>query len=285
MTVKCVISFKQGATGWTETYYHSAAGIPQFIGPLANRWADGTPVGTLMSERRACLSRQCSIEHVRVTDLVTFETLPYTPVIPAVGMLYARLANQTSPGDAEVWSSLMVNLYSGTKRPRRLYLGGIPENIVTQPQFYRPDSLWQGVFANFAAVLTGGNYGWLSRPKTVPNETTLIAFTVNPDGRTALVTPRLQPNGNPTQWYVLIRGLSAPRGWNGVHRAIQTDAPNVMLIGPARRAGVSLPVFTANPKQTVSLFAPPFTAIDAVAAVKIVNKKRGRPFGLLRGRR
>ncbi len=58
-----------------------------------------------------------------------------------------------------------------------------------------------------------------------------------------------------------------------------------MVIGPTKRAQVSDPPFAINPGQFVVVFAPTPAVIDAVDVVKPVNKKRGRPFGLLRGRR
>lgn len=284
--LKIVLDFVSPAsrpTGWSEVYYNQATTIADFIGPVGSRWQPGSKANAIVEQRRACLSRLCYMGRIRVTDLDPTHKGSLSYEIPP-NQRQGLFLDKGIADMAEVWTCLLVKLFSASRRPRNLYLGGIPELIVSQPNSYSADAAFTGVLTNFFALLTT-SYTWPARKPVGLPDVGITDFTPGVSARTAVMKPLKRPVANPASWYVLIRGMTNPRGWNGIHRAVVGSDPTTMLIGPTRKSMVTEPAYVLDPKATVSIYEPDDNKIDECRAIKLVSRKRGRPFNVPRGRR
>lgn len=282
MPLKVTWFFEGAGEGWTEVYYTSQANIADYLGATDQVSGTGTEAAKFANRRSEILGTAYTVRRVRVNDLATPGAFRVGEVLNPDD--YKRFSAEAS--SAEVFASLLINMEAGPTHRRRLYLGGIPEAVVQQPGNYVPPPTFVNAFKRFADYMTGGIYTTRSRPRIDPASTLQItAFDVQPDARTSFMSPRTIPLGDPASWYVLIRGLRNPRGWNGVHRAIKGPTADTMLIGPTRKTLPSTPVFIPDPAATVAVFAVTYNVIDRVTPIRVISRRRGRPFGLPRGRR
>jgi hypothetical protein len=276
--------FELEGNGWSEVHYTNDTAIPSYA-PQDNDWVDGISNAAVMfTVRRKCLVEAARLKHMRITDLAhpgQFIAHDYADIASAGLYTFAPPA-----GEAETFESLLLTLQSGNEFRRKVYLGGIPDIIVGGSQLYEPTSIWQRQLNIYLSHVGKAPYCVRSRPRPDPlNAVRISQLDVQADGKHAIVSPKVRPDTNPQEWYVLLRGVKNPSGWNGVHKATFQIGGTGMVIGPTRRALPSVPIFDFAPSANVVLMTPSFNVITAIDVNRIVERKRGRPFGKSRGRR
>lgn len=285
MALKVILYFTLEKYGWSEVHYTNHAEISEFT-PAEDAWIDGPSVAaTLFRRRRSFLPEVAQIVHMRVSKIESpGEFLTHDYDGNASFGEYPK--GNTGVDEAETFESLLVILTSGTKWRRRIYIGGMDDSVISGSQLYKPGSGFKQRINNYLRYVSTAPFAVRSRPaKNALTDKTILTFEVSPSGRGALMSPMVRPAGNPLSWYVLLRGVVNPPGWNGVHRASLGTGDDNMLIGPTRRSMKSLPDFSVRPNQIVSVFVPTYNVLTNFDTVRIVSRKRGRPFGLSRGRR
>jgi hypothetical protein len=286
MTVKATFFFEGGDEGWSETYFHSSATPALFFGAGDGTVTPASPAGLLLGIRLGLVHPYYSCKHVRASQLGSPRTvLVYD--LPAAYSFGTFPAPAAGPGAAEVYSSLLVNLGDGGAHRKRLYMGGLPDRIISGPQNYAPTGTWITRFNALRALIVGGSYQLISRPP-VAGASNVTSFVVSASGLGAQVTP--VPAGAPAvgvPFVALLRGMRYPRGWGGAHPAVVQviGGVNTVVIGPLRKTHVSSPVWDVFSGGTIENYVTVANTIVSVVDQKIVSRRRGRPFGVPRGRR
>lgn len=288
--LKVVLFFDSGAVGWTETYYAEGDDPFEFVAPILPPFNIGAILG-LLQVRRGMLAGNIKITRIRAS----VEGQPRNAAVAV-----PRAANQMGlinlAEPTEDWTTVLVRITSRGGTPagvfnRNLYLGGIPEANVVGPEGYVPIPPFSTAFLEFRDLLKTAPWKSKVRPAvTRANSGLITEFVVGPTGRTAEIQPDLLP-GFLGANSVIIRGLKAPRGWNGSHKAVSANANPPLtgtstFIGPTRRSNPSLPLFNANQDARIQAIVDyQYLSIAAVIDERLVEHKRGRPFGAPRGRR
>jgi len=284
MTLKATMFFELEGYGWSEVHYVNSSDLSSFI-PQDNDWVGGiSPASVLFTARRTCLVDAARIVHMRVSNLDlpgVFVGHDYEGDI-SFGDLEAKAQQQ----EAETFESLLVTLSSAAIARRKLYVGGLPDYVVGHSQIYQPTAIFKDKIKLYLNFVSKAPFCVRGRPRPGPlNVKQILTFDVDGEGKHATMTPLVRPAGEPASWYVIIRGVSNPRGWNGVHLAGLSTVAGSMVIGPAKKTGVSVPLYVPSPKSTVALMVPFNNNLDRYDTNRIVSRKRGRPFGKSRGRR
>jgi hypothetical protein len=301
MPLRIVVDFNVGGVGgnggpggWSEVWWNSAGSLDGYVQlDASGAPVPGTPLANLLAVRLPMLSAVYAANHIRVTDTNPANgersiDLPQNLGTGTYGNV--TILGQTvtvAGGSAEIFAKLLLRMDSGPTRRRNIWIGGIPEEIVKAPTTYNPTPKWNGKLAAFSSLMTTGGYGIQGRPlrsAAVP----ITAFTTdNVTGRFAQVTP-IPPLADLTgaAFYVVIRGIKQPAGWNGVHRAFFDGGGHTYIyIGPTRRTMRTVPVFAVGSGGTVQTMIPVFANTDRVRPIRIDKRGIGRPFGESRGRR
>ncbi len=297
MPMKVILDFDADEDGWSETYWNNGTDPTAYLvvspGLLANSpWSiQPCPANALMHRRRQILAPSSRISHIRV-NLVNQprNVRVFSPAsVDGIG-LYPRAARAQAPAPgAEIWTKLLMHAEAGVARERNFWLGGIPEQIISPDQEYAPTAQWNTALGNFISELRDGAYGVVSRNTAllpVP-ATAITSFVVAASGKSATVQPLVAPVPAVPSWYVTIRGMNAPGGWNGVHRAsIDPTDPTKMIVGPGRTTHKSLPAWVAGPSGgSIQVLTYPFTGFDRIFPTRLAVRKVGRFFGATVGRR
>lgn len=290
MALKCVFTFVEGRGGWSETYYATGTDPSSYLVINNVGVIDPTcPAFVMMLARTRILNTACYVQHCRVSVVgIPFTTLGAffdgtirNGAFPSVGQ--AANAEPT-----EVFSKLLIRLLSGNTRRKSLWLGGIPEEIIAPGTGFNPTGVWNRNFRPYRDLLLSGIYQLVGRQTaaTGPVAVPITAWAPTATGQGAVVSPIVAPAGPPPFWYVIVRSLKYPHGWNGVHRAAPNPANNTsMIIGPARRPGVTLPAWDVGGGGTVQALVPPTNPVTNVIQDYITHRKVGRPFDDSVGRR
>jgi hypothetical protein len=291
MTVKIVAIFESPLGGWSEVYYNSAVNPDAWMTPGTNPLVSSDPFGVWTRARLGLLSSQCFLSYVRVSLTPGFRLDRTYEFFPAQGRgSYKRLSVGggiivASRSSVETYTSLLLKCEAGFNASKRLYLGGIPEDVVVPPQIYSPTPEFTSAYVNFQAVIQNGSYQIASRPPAVAAQP-IASFVVSASGRSATITPGIGVFAGNGYLPVVIRGVKYPRGWNGVHQAFKPSASVAQfVIGPTRKPQVSLPPWDINAGGSFQIFYPLLQTIDRVTTERLVERKRGRFFGEPVGRR
>lgn len=275
---KVVFFFKDEEYGSTETYVNNASSWDSLIGTATSKVQIKSRLGKLLSARLGILNGAVKFVRARVNDLAN----PGQLIILAPPEGFERGRFLAKADQQEDWTDLLCLLQAGFVTRRRLTLMGIPTAISDPAQQLKDDPAFSGKFSKFEEELESGSWVILSRPLKGA-ATPITGFVVAASGTTATVTTAIADPGIP-QFNLVIRGLKTPYGWNGVHHAKLSEA-GVFIIGPTKHALPSGPPFVVAPGQTAQVFAYRSNAITDVSMVRIVDKKRGGPFGRPRGKR
>jgi hypothetical protein len=292
--LKIVYSLTDGEDGWSEVFYTNQTDPAQYVILNPNgSFNNAAPALVHILYRAACLAPAFQLTHVRASLVGSPQVTLSAGITAGIGggtyFEPGKPGNPPTPG-ADPVLKLLVRMQCGNTRRRTLWLGGLPNTIISPTKTYAPTATWNRALGSFmsAVVLAAGTpYGIVSRPlaTTPPAAAPILTFTTTTDGLAGILTPLTQPAGNPNAWYVIIRGVKYPHGWNGVHKAsVYTPNAAEMQVGPGRRAYVTAPAWTASAGGTVQIWAPAFTAFSNFTPERITSRKIGRPFGAPRGR-
>jgi len=290
MPLRVVYDFLEAGEGWSEVYWTNDTAPSDYIAiDTDGTVSSTTKAGIFIAVRTAILNTFTQILRVRVSQVGMPRVVIPAPVQPAQGTgTFIYGSSGKPPGGAQTYAKLLMFMSSGATRRRSMWLGGIPEIIIEDPQTYKPTSRWNSALLNYQMELRK-NYGIVGRPAPTGGTPAvpILTFVVDPQvAVTATATPSVAaPVGTPTSWLVILRGIKAPRGWNGVHRAQAGTTSGTIVIGPTRKSQVSEPAYAPNTGATIQAFAPTFAQFDSVVPVRVSKRKTGRPFGLPAGRR
>ena len=289
MALKIVLEFVQQTDGWTEVYVQGGSAPATYLVVAANgEIAPNCPAFLLLASRLNLLHPINKVVRLRVSVIGTPRTTKVISVSTAQGTgLWPGTVRRVPGSPAEVHTKVLLRATVGTLRVANIWLGGVPEQLVSAPQTFMSSGAWTTNFSILKNVIFGGNYGINGRNSaiTVPVAQPITAFTPGGNANTtATLSP--VPTGAPVAgyYYVTIRGIHYPRKWNGLHKATAGVAPGTIVIGPTRKSQVAVPTWDVGSGGTVQLYTPVFSPFDGLSVDYLSNRRVGRPFGLLRGR-
>jgi hypothetical protein len=287
MPLKINVTFAEAGPGWSETYYSSLGNPSDYIKYVGSGDLDPTcPAGRFRTIRKGCLTATAAVQHIRASLVGSPQiTLShYSSAIAGAGTYTPETGR--NPHSAEVFAKLLIRMQCGQTKRRSLWLGGLPEEVVTGPQTYTPNNTWNSALGTFTDHLATTTYGIVGRLPALgpPVAQAISSFVTMPSslGVTIQPVPTNAPNG--AYGYVVIRGLKYPRGWNGVHRAYFNLLGTSFQIGPTRETQHTVPVWDIGSGGTVQLLTYNLTPFTSGFPEYITHRKVGRPFGESRGR-
>lgn len=259
------------SVGWSEHYGLTAEPTQVYDSIFA-----------FVRARLRCLHTDYSLRFTRASDLLKQRDAIITTNSFSDGR---GLYGGTSA--AEPWSRLLWRLFSSTTQWRPLYMGGLPESIITPPRFYNRTAGWIPVktaFANFLTSRRSGQGTWSNIFQvyvTPGNPQPISDMRVFPASPFYLqVTTLVSPANIAVGSLVAIRGLRRNRQIERYLRVAAINNPNVYVLGPFRKpVGVS---WAAG--GTIGVVEPRDAAIANCYDLRIVKRAVGRPFDLLHGR-
>jgi hypothetical protein len=280
-TLKAVWFFSGPEGGWTETNYWNGNDPVSFVLPTTLGFPANAPALNYLLTRITLLHANYYLAGLRASVLGDKRNSFETDIPAGIGRGLWKYG-----GAAEVWTSLLVK-FSHTGPPTRsyrMYLGGIPEQIVSPAELFNPTDQWNKPFGAWSSAIKDGGMQLALRPTNAQAAIApMTAFNVSGDGLTVTISPVPAGFPAPGPAPVIVRGLKIPHGWNGVHTGNVVGGN--LIIGPVKRPGVSVPAWTAANAGTIQWFNQQSLGIDLVLGMRLVKHPRGRFFEQLRGRR
>jgi hypothetical protein len=262
------------AAGWSETYYSAtAATLP---GALAN-------LQRLAAARVNLLGAGVTLRYMRVSDDSVFRDVRSVPgILPLIGAhgpyYLGTFAN--SPADFAYSCALVRCQGSSDFYNRSLFLSGIPDldQDIEHPVPFT--AAWLAQFLAFKSLLESGPYGFKVQNRDGAHAEIQIT------GLAAGIFTTAANHGFNVNDQVRIRGFLPRSGQNalgnpnGLWRVQATPALNTFaLLGYAQLTFV--PTTLGRVRKVEYTVSPIITA----SLTEFTKRNRGRPFGLLRGRR
>ena len=264
--VRTTIFFKQGSYGWTETYFLPTTTLTNAL----------LKAELLVSLRRALLGDVSRITYVRVSDDEKFRDSLVRVQPPD---LQTGPAGNGNPDPA--YTSLLLRLEGGEEHRRQLYLRGIPDSVIVEPDPPIFEAGYTKFFKNFRTELI--SQGWafkvIKKPPAVPAVLITGFITATPPVVTTGAAHNLTTGDN-----VLIRGVKGfeannGRGANGRWYVNVLTANSFEITGRLTPFGAYLGGGEII-KRVYGLID-----VTAVELVRVTKRSTGRPFDSPRGRR
>lgn len=290
MALRIVWSYEEAGEGWSELYGTDQSDPSAYITLTPSGNLDpACPAFKFLLARVGCLNGASYVTHVRASLVGSPGIVLGVNIRSSDGHgTYVTNARRPTASSTEVFAKLELRILCGTTRRRTLWLGGIPESIISPPQFYSPTADWLEVLSAFRDELVIGttSYGIIGRPRktTVPAAVTISAFAVDASGYTATLTvPSTASFLASNSGLCIVRTVRRPRGWNGIHGVSVLDATH-LEIGPLRLPGHTVPPFVLGDSGSVQVYAPSYLKYTAINTGRITKRKVGAPFGRPVGR-
>lgn len=286
--LKMTMFFESFGQGWTETYYYNASDPYIAIAGLRDPTDANGILNTWWNDRVTILDSQAALTNIRIAvDGNTRSSIEFI-INSNFGTGKYDLV-----GESNLWSVLLARLYSGgpTVYNKAIYLGGIPVDQYKAPETFSPTAGYLGTLNKFLGDMINNGFQIKSRPRSGAGGTmTLTAFTPDAAALNVTVVPNVLGDAANLNGFVILRGVKTPRGWNGVHKAYTVPDPAnpghfLMKIGPARKPGITVPAWNALTAGTVQPFNAVYSIVNLFSKERMVEHKRGRFFGQLRGHR
>lgn len=319
---KITMYFSDGKFGWSETYYTLAQVLlktnlidPISLLPATVKLAQarasmlaGAPSGCSL----ALAGYQGSapyLEYIRISQVgQPRNTAFYDPQSGQIinsGSLSASLSNNPLNVSGLLSAETADNPYSAMEMLMTLSngltvkrsLSGIPDSVICDQAWNRSNS-WYTLWLAFANALVTGGWGVASNSITA-NNASLVGSEpitgisqIDPLGRPTITIPgalsyATSINGCPDYRVLIYCYRSAPGGYPNLNGVYRVNLPQ----GSSAPAGTVLqiqrsfkPLNPSNYGSVMPYNGPFFSPIRAITLTRPVAKKRGRPFGLPRGR-
>jgi hypothetical protein len=262
---KATIFFRNGASGWTESFYNTSGSLS----------AVQSRLGNLIFLRQNMLPPANFITFAKISDVTTFRSAQFQniPGAPLPGT-YPLGADVALPPRVSVG----VRMGTANGNNRVFPVRGLPSSVVLNDQ-YNAASPWNPGLTIFKNYLISGTDGWALASPTIIGDRFRIATGIDVTGLISLTQapPFPMPAG-------LLAGLHRIHGIdpepNRTFRVIDTNnAPNTAAIFGWRPR----PAITTNFTVTFKTFA---VSIITTAVTDVLStRKTGRVPFLLRGRR
>lgn len=269
------------AVGWSETYWNQAAVSSDDLGAKLNN---------LLQKRVALLGYSAvvsnivypTVKYIRLED-ASVKQITFLKTLPG----FINDVKQRQVTAAEVaWSTVfyrIANNVPATAVRSIRELSGVPDVEIVDPDNTPNNQDWAKAFQAWKIYLQNTNNGWaIPRASYTPYPGMPIALAVrNADGSILLsFSGDPIPGQNSLNGYM--RGWT-PRQWNGrvvLNRVLPPAGLVFQSVGKIfKPISTSLTLGTVNTKGITLV---PITDVDLRGQTA---KKRGRPFGLHRGRR
>jgi hypothetical protein len=298
-TQKVIILLAQSNTvqsvGWGETFFQEGANPDAVLG---NALLLGTQRMKMSPPDVKCVG-------VRVSDSTQFRStrfiaggaslVPGGAQLPAQGLFAAA-------GALEFDDALLIRLEATTLHRRALLLRGMPNSIVnTDGSYNRGNAAFQAEYNAFSSLLRGqagaGNWEIYAIDPAQP-ATNFSALATGPTGNSIVITmptgvtiqKTIPPNPPaPVQAgdFIQIRRVRGAVGINGVWKVAMVGGTTFINYTTYSRTRPALFPFNYQvpSSSTVRFWQRVVAIIDKTTDERMVNRKTGRPFGQLRGRR
>jgi len=293
--------------GWSESHWLRTADLDlgQAI-PILQAYA---------LKRQQLLAPGIGITYLRVSNDNTFRDSQILPGIPAMQLAAGPLVtvlgvgnNAQSTGAAGPnnpplnplftgyepdmdWTAVLMRGEGGAPYTARslFWIAGIPDNLTFHSNRGIVDATWVGLFQTWVTELTT-NWGFLGQDNSAANPTKPITGALPPTpGTPATITSAAHNLTNGQM--ISIRGVKTiqniGKGINGTWQVQLitlagggTDPNNFNLV-----ASNNLPLFTYASGGTIRIRTKVLIPFAKVLQRRFGSRKRGRPFGLLSGRR
>lgn len=252
--------------GWSEKYY---------TGTNMTKTQADTFVQAYLPARMALSTVSITCSHIRIGSAVGRSPFAYFPGNAGGGQ--GVLPGPSLPSDV----GLLIALFSSARYVNKVFLRGLPENIVALEE-KQPETTWDNNFAAFQQMLVdSGMIVIRTVLGTVPDKKQIKTLQANsPKGiRIGIPLTDTLALGD----IIRIHNVSIP-GYNGlktVTQVIGSDGTNnIYYLGGANPiSDPPVPITAYYTKPTVQ-----FPALDSSTIERVTNRRTGRPFDLPRGR-
>lgn len=277
--------FRQADAGWSEHFAYSPLGNPS----LGDIQTEVMKTGGLFELRRALLASSVAIKYIRISDANVFGDIKATKTSGTQGQNPAAIPLPTTWAPSAWWNTLEYTGYSGAFNRRQIWLGGLPAATVSTtpegvPFFARTFGAFETALSAYHAYLLNGSWGFLgNRAGPTQPEVSILEL-----GAGTPVTIKAPAGAFEDEDEIRLR---RPRGtnWPHGHWLIRRDrgAPVDPLVTTWTLVGSAQPEggFTLSRKAlTGKSLVEVYLGFDGLGAPDLAHHKRGRPFGLPRGR-
>jgi hypothetical protein len=286
--------------GWSESHWLRTADLDlQAAIPVLQTYA---------LKRQQMLAPGIAITYLRVSNDNVFRDSQILPGVPAMQLAPGPLVtvigggnNAQSSGNAGPnnpplnplftgyepdmdWTAVLMRGEGGAPYTARslFWVAGIPDNLTFHSNRGIVDPTWLGLFGTWTAELTN-NWGFLGQDNSNANPAKQITNVVAPVSP-GLATVTCPAHGFASGAQVAIRGVKTIQNLgkqvNASWQIIVTDANTFQLAG-----SFNLPQFQYASAGTARLKTRVLIPYAKVIQRRFGSRKRGRPFGLLTGRR
>lgn len=317
MIARATVFFEESAQGWSETYYFAPSAFTE--NAIAFALFNYPDSGSIVATRVNLLPASVQLVGIRVSDPANPRTslffapntnYPTNTSGEAVGSYNYRSKGQYGRKTLPLWQTILclevddavkVRLQNLTGTARRiLLLRGIPEPVSgINGQYLSTISGWIEAMQAFrAALIQGAAAGCQLRTQTsgLSNKQAIVSLVTASGANNFLqiIVPAVQNDvaGNPIQpgGKVIIRGYKGGYRVNGpwtVYGAAQTVASGTQYTLGPRRRNVAISANAAGGGATLQGLAYTYVPVTSAAdeGLYLVERRTGRPFGLLAGKR
>jgi hypothetical protein len=292
--LKVTMFLVQSDAGWSESFYTSQ--YNDVLSCLNGVLAPGNLVPTRVALLPAPVvgaGVRTSVARVRVNDVAN----PRSFIRSEAPFGFPGEGTFAGNGSvAETFSALILGLRyvlattPPVSRYRQFLMRGLPEVVVNAPQTFNRNPAWVALLADFVNCLVGNPVGTGFQVRSRGprgNPSRILTFAPQLSGTLAIVTPTPALGPPPVGWTgsYLIRGLKQPPGWAGIMPGT-APAPDgtIIVYSPRNRVRATGPT-TALGQATIDYLVWQYPNLVGALPERIVERKVGRPFNLLRGRR
>lgn len=267
---RITVFFQEGEYGWTETLFNSA-GSYLTLQLQANAYSAARQMllcGGTPGFGPTIIGWRVSDDTVFRDAFVNF----YQP--PLAGLFTGTALHPTT--------ALLMRLTATELSRRPLYLSGIPAEIMDANANYFPTPAWTVAINTFKTFITNGN--WQVKGQLGPTEPAALALS-GINAPNLFVTQNAYPFVAPADLgkVVRVRGRRINGNPVGLHRILNLTPPNGLTL-----AGVDLPAdyhYSPPLSCSIQLQVAEYQTIQFCSDERLTERRRGRPFGLPRGRK
>jgi len=262
---KVTFSFRLNSYGWTENYFRD--GVSESFEEVFSK------------------AEALAAKRIKVSGVDT--TLPYIKIsrenakrdVKAAGYNYFGSTGKGSEPPQVAILMRRFALLGGLNAS--VYLRGIWDAVISDGgEIDRGNAAWLGAYSTFTAELVAGNWGFIARNLTSSFTGAVDGVTQNANGTVNIEakTPIFVGIAAGTLIKIFLSGIQGAVSVNGQQVVEVIDGSNV-------KTKNRIPMFPYTTGGKISHTEPKWYKDDTFSAVRVVERKPGRPLYLSVGRR
>lgn len=280
MTVKLTWFLHDGKGGFSESFYVNGVTLEAF---------DPTPLDVYIDARMGIAGAQTAWDYLRINQTVPplqKKVRVYVPgddpfgLSPVTGKFATNVEGPLKNSDFS-GTSLLVRKIAADFSFARIFLRGIPDDVVDEGGQYKPYGLWNRAWEAYVRAVKVMNFGWESATVPVANSPAPITnMVMGTDGIVTITagSPIFAGLAVGSSLVVRVSKQRTPANINGTLTVYVKDASNVVTARPI----AILPFIQGA--GVIGYKTSQFIRINDLEIEGVTERKPGRPFGLYHGR-